>query len=125
MNSLKNFTDSQKRCDEVFNRGGRLFEPKDELSGDNVRKAQIKLNLGHTGTWIGVKATGPTTYEYASNEKNETTDIPKRHYRHSTTHHDQNEYCLYLQYSNGTWSDQLCSDIADYICEENRGEYNV
>ena len=108
----RNFDNSQAHCKEIFPLGGRLFEPRDETTNEEVVKAKKGYFVGGR-VWFGITdRTSQGSYRYLSDDGQLT--ISKWH---SGQPSEDYERCVIMCSSSGEWCDYPCSSIGYHFCE--------
>jgi len=109
----RTFDGSQAHCKKVFPFGGRLFEPKDLSTNEEVQKAGIRI-YGDTGAWIGITdIISQGSYKYASDNGNLTIS-PWSTSLYNEPDND-NHRCVNIYQSK--WYDASCSFTKYSLCE--------
>ena len=117
-NIKRNFDNSQANYKEIFPIDGKLFEPRDQTTNEEVAKANENYHSGGTGgwakwAWIGIKdKSSQGIYEYL----NDNGPLTTSQWALGEPSND-NKYCVVICNSNGDWCDQECSLARYHVCE--------
>ena len=107
----RNFDDAQAFCKKIFPLGGRLYEPRDETTNEEIIKNRYKPS------WIGITdRISQGSYLYESDNGQLTISPPW----HPGQPNRGNQRCVRFCESSkwqGKWCDQSCFSLRHSICE--------
>ena len=110
----RNFDDSQAHCKKIFPLGGRLFEPRDEATNEEVVKVESKIH-GSNLAWIGIiDRISQGSHRYSSDNGQLTLSQWGSGEPGGGT-----ERCVRTcsHHSSGNWCDYECSGQWYHLCE--------
>jgi len=112
-NILRNFDDSQVHCKDIFPLGGRLFEPREQITYEEVRKFKKWYHGSSSISWIGITdRISQGDYRYSSDNGHLTMSDWR-----SGEPNNNNERCVIMYKSTDDWHDYPCSSQAYHFCE--------
>ena len=109
-NHLRTYDSSQQFCKRI---GGKLFEPRNKVSFDDIRKAELEIaGVTSRGTWIGITDMfDHGNYRYASNNKT----LQFTNWHQSDQPDNPRHHCVTV--ISSYFFDDRCSTNYHLICE--------
>ena len=131
-NKIFNFNDASDFC---ANHGGKLFEPRNNLTDDQIYKsAKQNMHLNH-GAWISVFRNKsdykPSRYLNNDTIRNESSYIDQSNLVYTNWIQDEpnnlscQEDCAIMQLNSGKWNDEDCRKKHGYICQSEQKSVQI